>query len=231
MLPSVAATQERLKVVKILQPLVGETIQWDKLSADSRSFARTTWLHDPLPSAKETENSNEVPDKLEVTSCVHILAAALKHHLREEREWSECTDLEKLLSHLPNLSSIVESYRLMSPGVMGTQVLTHFLPHINGFTSVISVCERLLRTPIPLGYNIAVSRILWILVFALPSQLWGELGWCSVAVMIITAYALFALAEAGLEIENNRSSSMNGSTLRSTTVLADVGIVYGTFDW
>jgi hypothetical protein len=29
----------------------------------------------------------------------------------------------------------------------------------------------------------------------------------------------------------NRSSSMNGSTLRSTTVLADVGIGHGTFDW
>jgi putative membrane protein len=79
-------------------------IQWDKLSADSRSFARTIWLHVPLPSAKETENSNEVPDKLEVISCVHTLAVALKHHLRGEREWSECADLEKLLSHLPNVS-------------------------------------------------------------------------------------------------------------------------------
>jgi len=96
----------------------------------------------------------------------------------------------------------VESYRLISLGVMETQVLTHLLTHIDGFTSVISACERLLRTPIPLGYNIAISRIVWIFVFALPSQLWGELGCWSVAVTIITVYALFALAEVGLEIEN-----------------------------
>lgn len=73
---------------------------------------------------------------------------------------------------------------------------------MDGFTSVISACERLLRTPIPLGYNIAISRIVWIFVFALPSQLWGELGWWSICVTMITAYALFALAEVGLEIEN-----------------------------
>ena len=85
---------------------------------------------------------------------------------------------------------------------MDTQVLTHLLTHIDGFTSVISACERLLRTLIPLGYNIAISRIVWIFVFALPSQLWGELGWRSVVETIITVYALFALAEVGLEIEN-----------------------------
>lgn len=96
----------------------------------------------------------------------------------------------------------MESYRLISLGVMETQVLTHLLTHIDGFTSVISACERLLRTPIPLGYNIAISRIVWIFVFALRGQLWGELGCWSVAVTIITVYALFALAEVGLEIEN-----------------------------
>ncbi|CZR52888.1 uncharacterized protein PAC_02765 [Phialocephala subalpina] len=192
-------------------------IQWDKLSADSRSFARTIWLHVPLPSAEPPGNPNDVPDKIEVIRCVHTLAVALKHHLRGEREWSECADLEQLLVHLPNynytatnhpvtltlhLSSAVERYRLLPPGILDTQVLTHLLTHVDGFTSVISACERLLRTPIPLGYNIAISRIVWIFVFALPSQLWGELGWWSIAVTIITAYALFALAEIGLEIEN-----------------------------
>ena len=180
------------------------------------------------------ENANNIPNKAEVIGCVHALAVSLKHHLRGERDWSECSDLEQLLAQLPNvsplawfcrtaltfwlqynysatnhpvtltlhLSSAVERYRLLSPDVLDTQVLTHLLTHVDGFTSVISACERLLRTPVPLGYNITISRIVWIFVFALPSQLWGELGWWSVAVTIITAYALFALAEVGLEIEN-----------------------------
>ncbi|TVY28736.1 UPF0187 protein [Lachnellula hyalina] len=193
-------------------------IQWDKLSADSRNFARTIWLHVPLPAANPTDNVKDIPDKVEVIECVHALAVALKHHLRGEREWSECSDLEPLLAHLPNvynytatnhpvtltlhLSSAVERYRRISPNILDTQVLTHLLTHVDGFTSIISACERLLRTPVPLGYNIAISRIVWIFVFALPSQLWGEFGWWSVAVTIVTAYALFALAEVGLEIEN-----------------------------
>lgn len=39
-------------------------------------------------------------------------------------------------------------------------------------------------------------------MIALPSQLWRELKWWSIGVTILTAYALFALAEVGLEIEN-----------------------------
>jgi len=101
-----------------------------------------------------------------------------------------------------HLSSAVESYRIIKPAIIDTQVLTHLLTHVDDFTRIISACERLLRTPIPLGYNIAISRIVWIFVFALPSQLWRELRWWSIAVTMVTAYALFALAEVGLEIEN-----------------------------
>jgi putative membrane protein len=53
-----------------------------------------------------------------------------------------------------------------------------------------------------LGYNIAISRIVWIFILTLPSQLWGELRWWTVAVTVVVSYALFALAEVGLEIEN-----------------------------
>jgi putative membrane protein len=101
-----------------------------------------------------------------------------------------------------HLSATVESYRTLSQPQIDTQVLTHFLTHIDTLTSILSACERLLRTPIPLGYNIAISRIVWIFILTLPGQLWAELKWWSVAVTGVTAYALFALAEVGLEIEN-----------------------------
>ncbi|PMD29585.1 UPF0187-domain-containing protein [Hyaloscypha variabilis F] len=191
-------------------------IQWDKLSANSRSFARTIWLHVPQPaSLDEAVMIQDVARRIEVIRCVHTLAVALKHHLRGERDWSECRDLKKLCEHLPNynyaatnhpltitlhLSAYIDEYRRTTP--IDTQVLTHLLTHLDVFTSIISACERLLRTPIPLGYNIAISRIVWIFIFALPSQLWRELRWWSIAVTMVTAYALFALAEVGLEIEN-----------------------------
>jgi len=106
------------------------------------------------------------------------------------------------------LSAVVESYRTLSNPRVDTQVLTHLLTHIDTLTSILSACERLLRTPIPLGYNIAISRIVWIFILTLPGQLWAELNWWSVAVTAVTAYALFALAEVGLEIENARSYAL-----------------------
>jgi len=189
-------------------------IQWDKLSAVSRSFARTIWLHVPIPDDK-VPGTLQSTQKIEAMRCIHTFAVALKHHLRGERDWSECRDLKQLLLHIPNynynatnhpltltlyLSSHIETYRTQTK--IDTQVLTHLLTHLDVFTSILSACERLLRTPIPLGYNIAISRIVWIFVFALPSQLWRELRWWSIAVTMVTAYALFALAEVGLEIEN-----------------------------
>ena len=80
-------------------------IQWDKLSADSRSFARTIWLHVPQPaSLDEAVMIQDVARRTEVIRCVHTLAVALKHHLRGERDWSECRDLKQLCAHLPNVS-------------------------------------------------------------------------------------------------------------------------------
>ena len=86
-------------------------IQWDKLSAESRSFARTIWLHVPL-STGEIPGS-ELPNKREVIKCIHTFAVALKHHLRGEREWCECRELRRLLSHLPNVN-----FSLFEPSIV-----------------------------------------------------------------------------------------------------------------
>jgi len=189
-------------------------VQWDKLSALARSFARTVWIH--VPSATRSPEENKLPqEEMSAIRCVHTLAVALKHHLRGERDWSECPELRLQLEHIPDynysavnhpltltlhLSAYVENARASKS--LDTQVLTHLLTHIDTMTSIISACERLLRTPIPLGYNITISRIVWIFVITLPSQLWHELRWWSMLVTTVTAYVLFALAEVSLEIEN-----------------------------
>jgi putative membrane protein len=167
--------------------------------------------------APETEDELTKSDKLLAIHSIRTFAVALKHHLRGARDWNTCADLMDLLKRIPgysydainhpltltmHLSSSIEHFRHISGAPLDTQVLTHLLLHIETFTGILSACERLLRTPVPLGYNIAISRIVWIFIIALPSQLWTELRWFSIAVTLVTAYALFALAEVGLEIEN-----------------------------
>lgn len=112
---------------------------------------------------------------------------------------------------------------------MDTQVLTHLLLYLDVLTSILSACERLLRTPIPLGYNIAISRIVWIFIFLLPSQLWRELRWWSIAVTMVAGYALFSLAEVGLEIENPWGEGENDLDLDRYCLLLelDLGEVVG----
>ena len=82
--------------------------QWDKLSAVSRSFARTIWLHVPVPRSPLLINGPNAQafEKLDLIRCICTHAVALKHHLRGEREWVECSDLKPLVAHLPNVRYI-----------------------------------------------------------------------------------------------------------------------------
>ncbi len=80
-------------------------IQWDKLSALSRSFARTIWIHVPESSDTEADKELFLQGKRLVIQCPHMLAVALKHHLRDERDWDSCTQLSDLLAYLPEVST------------------------------------------------------------------------------------------------------------------------------
>lgn len=78
-------------------------IQWDRLSALSRSFARTIWIHIPDTTDDPDEESSLQGKRLAI-QCSHMLAVALKHHLRDERDWDSCTELRDLLTYLPDVS-------------------------------------------------------------------------------------------------------------------------------
>lgn len=198
-------------------------MQWDHLSAVSRSMARTVWLHVPPSGVEELtvvgimDEGQGIRDKRAVIMVIRGLALALKHHLRGEREWDdpEVLGFKELVDGIGEypynsinhpltlslyLSAYVEHVRTTTP--IDTQVLTHLLTHVDTFTSIISACERLLRTPIPLGYQIAICRLVWFFILCVPSQMWRELRWWTVLVTVVIAYMVFALAEVGLEIEN-----------------------------
>ncbi len=83
-------------------------IQWDRLSTLSRSFARTVWIHIPEPVDIDAEEEVSQGKRLAI-QCPHMLAVALKHHLRDERDWGSCTQLRDLLSYLPDVSEFFYS--------------------------------------------------------------------------------------------------------------------------
>ena len=83
-------------------------IQWDRLSTLSRSFARTIWIHVPEPAVVVGEEESSLHGKRLAIQCPHMLAVALKHHLRDERDWDSCIQLRDLLANLPDVSELFD---------------------------------------------------------------------------------------------------------------------------
>jgi hypothetical protein len=83
---------------------------------------------------------------------------------------------------------------------------------INGLVDVLTNCERILRTPIPLAYNIAISQtgtsshiqlmVVWVFVILLPFQLVQLFQWVTIPASMVSAYILFGLLHISYEIEN-----------------------------
>ncbi|RPB21649.1 UPF0187-domain-containing protein [Terfezia boudieri ATCC MYA-4762] len=63
-------------------------------------------------------------------------------------------------------------------------------------------CEKVLHTPLPIAYNIAISQITWLYTMLLPFQLYPKLGWITIPGTIVAAYIILGIAAIGREIEN-----------------------------
>jgi len=69
--------------------------------------------------------------------------------------------------------------------------------------------ERILATPIPLAYNIAITHIAWLYILILPFQLVNLMGWVSIPATIAAAYIILALLAIGNELEDPFGMEVN----------------------
>ncbi|KAI9924452.1 hypothetical protein MW887_007079 [Aspergillus wentii] len=74
---------------------------------------------------------------------------------------------------------------------------------------VLTGTERVLDTPLPVAYTIAISQIAWIYVMVLPFQLYNTLQWVTIPGSIVAAYIILGLATIGSEIENPFGHDVN----------------------
>jgi putative membrane protein len=75
--------------------------------------------------------------------------------------------------------------------------------------------DRVLQTPLPIAYSIAISQITWVYVMMLPFQLWDDLRWITIPGCIFAAYIIIGLAEIGGEIENPFGNDVNDLPLEA----------------
>jgi putative membrane protein len=67
---------------------------------------------------------------------------------------------------------------------------------------VLTGCERVLNTPLPIAYSIAIGQITWVYILLLPFQLYRTLEWVTIPGTIFAAYIILGIALIGREIEN-----------------------------
>ncbi|KAI0133812.1 Bestrophin, RFP-TM, chloride channel-domain-containing protein [Xylariales sp. AK1849] len=80
---------------------------------------------------------------------------------------------------------------------------------IQALNDVLTSTERILTTPLPIAYSIAISQITWVYVFLLPFQLLSALGWITIPANIAAAYIILGILFIGREIENPFGNDVN----------------------
>ena len=66
---------------------------------------------------------------------------------------------------------------------------------LNNLSDVLAGTERVLSTPLPEAYSIAISQITWVYVIALPFQLWDSLRWVTIPGTVVGAYIVLGIAD------------------------------------
>lgn len=86
---------------------------------------------------------------------------------------------------------------------------THSLNAVLAMNDVMTGTERILNTPLPIAYSIAIGQITWVYILLLPFQLYKALGWVTIPASIFAAYIILGIALIGREIENPFGDDVN----------------------
>ncbi|USP81165.1 UPF0187 protein sll1024 [Curvularia clavata] len=86
---------------------------------------------------------------------------------------------------------------------------TQSLNAITTFNDILAGTDRILNTPLPLAYSIAISQITWVYILLLPFQLYKLLGYITIPASIFAAYIILGIALIGREIENPFGDDVN----------------------
>ncbi|KAM0199083.1 hypothetical protein ACHAPQ_001667 [Fusarium lateritium] len=99
--------------------------------------------------------------------------------------------------------------------------------HLTMLNDCMTGCDRVLNTPLPIAYTIAISQITFIYVFVLPFQLVERLKWITIPASIVAAYIIFGLLFIGQEIENPFGQDVNDLPLEiyCDQIAADLDVI------
>jgi len=126
---------------------------------------------------------------------------------------------KKPLGNLP--LEILNHFSAYVHSIINNETLKIGLYQNQAITGVVALNEclvgldRVLNTPLPIAYSIAISQITWVYVMVLPFQLYASLGWITIPGTIFAAYIILGLSAIGREIENPFGHDVNDLPLEA----------------
>jgi putative membrane protein len=193
---------------------------WGDFVNTIRNLARQIWVFAEEREAGDRANGLVRQAKIDTLNLLVAFAVATKLHLRQEPPNAELEALMlpdqflqlKTVQNSPlRIAVWIEDY-LQSQYKQG-RICVYQLTTLNTLLSrmvdSLGVCERILKTPIPIAYAIHLKQLLLIYCLLLPFQLVGELGYWTALIVGLISFTLFGIEEIGIEIENPFGHDLN----------------------
>lgn len=108
------------------------------------------------------------------------------------------------------IKEMIDEGTMKSPAYQ-TQAMTY----LNQMNDILTGTDRVLNTPLPIAYSIAITQITWVYILLLPLQLYGSLQWVTIPATLFAAYIILGMAMIGAEIENPFGDDVNDLPLDS----------------
>ena len=102
--------------------------------------------------------------------------------------------------------------------------------NIAALNDVLTGTDRVLSTPLPIAYAIAIAQITWLYVLLLPFQLYSVLGWVAIPATLAASWIILGILFIGHEIENPFGTDVNDLPLDiyCAQIAAELDIVAAT---
>jgi ion channel-forming bestrophin family protein len=96
----------------------------------------------------------------------------------------------EILNHLSSYMKTIYTNETLKVSIYQTQSLNA----LTTFNDILTGTDRILSTPLPIAYSIAIGQITWVYILLLPFQLYKSLGWVTIPASVFAAYIILGIA-------------------------------------
>ena len=151
--------------------------------------------------------------KVAAVKLLPAFAIALKLHLRSEPVNAELEanllpaqfDRLRTMNHPPlEIAFWISKYlqEQAEQDKLDRYQLSDMSQLLHQIVDVVGICERILRTPIPLAYSIHLKQLLMIYCLSLPFQMVEEMQLMTAPIVALISFTLLGIEEIGVQIED-----------------------------